>query len=692
MTRELPYLEDDVLVGGQIQASRKGLMSAEAQGNLAFRMGEFFSDGGKLGKAKGYESRPGQARMAERVAETIEDRKHLVVEAGTGTGKSLAYLVPAAYAAQELGKKAIISTYTIHLQEQLFGKDVPIVQSLVPFEFTAALLKGRQNYLCPHRLKKAQQHQGDLFAKGQAEQLQGLVEWVRRTKDGTLSDIDFQVDAAVWAQVCSEAFACTPRHCGGPTGCFFQMARTKVQDANVVILNHALLFGLLAGAEEVEEGPSEGYLFPNDFLVLDEAHEVEDVAAKALGLEVRLGSLRFLLQRLVHPRTKKGVLTRVGDGNAVKATLGVLGILEGAFEEILESAGLGASGQKRVRQPLGVKSELGPRLMDVRAQLLKLAEDAGDGEERNELKDHARRLEVSAFGLGEFLQMSRAGQAYWVERRLPEEGRAHRGEMSLHASPVEVAERLEELVFRPECTTIMTSATLDVGRGLEFFAKRVGAGEAETLLVESPFDYESQMRVYLPKGMPEPSEGQRFQEALEGWIQRFVGMTQGKAFVLFTSRAMLRKTAEGMAGWFEEQGIRLLVQDKGNSRTRLLKEFKEDRDSVLFGTDSFWQGVDVPGEALSNVILTRLPFSVPDEPLFEARCERIREKGGEPFRELQLPEAILKFRQGVGRLIRSREDRGQIAVLDGRILTKSYGKSFLKILPECPVEVLGDED
>jgi ATP-dependent DNA helicase DinG len=650
-------------------------------------MGEFFSNGGKLGKAKGYESRPGQAKMAERVAEIIEDRKHLVVEAGTGTGKSLAYLVPAAYAAQELGKKAIISTYTIHLQEQLFGKDVPIVQSLVPFEFTAALLKGRQNYLCPHRLKKAQQHQGDLFAAGQAEQLKGLVEWARRTKDGTLSDIDFQVDAAVWAQVCSEAFACTPRHCGGPTGCFYQMARTKVLDANVVILNHALLFGLLAGAEENEESPSEGYLFPNDFLVLDEAHEVEDVAAKALGLEVRLGSLRFLLQRLVHPRTKKGVLTRIGDGNAVKSTLGVLGILEGAFEEILESAGLGASGQKRVRQPLGVKSELGPRLMDVRAQLLKLAEDAGDGEERNELKDHARRLEASAFGLGEFLKMSREGHAYWVERRLPEEGRAHRGEMSLHASPVEVAERLEELVFRPDCTTIMTSATLDVGRGLEFFAKRVGAQEAETLLVESPFDYESQMRVYLPKGMPEPSEGQRFQEALEGWIQRFVGMTKGKAFVLFTSRAMLRKTAEGMAGWFEEQGLRLLVQDKGNSRTRLLKEFKEDRDSVLFGTDSFWQGVDVPGEALSNVILTRLPFSVPDEPLFEARCERIKEKGGEPFRELQLPEAILKFRQGVGRLIRSREDRGQIAVLDGRILSRTYGKSFLKILPECPVEI-----
>ena len=667
-------------------------MSRDPLGNLAFRMGEFFSDGGKLGKAKGYESRPGQAKMAERVAEIIEDRKHLVVEAGTGTGKSLAYLVPAAYAAEELGKKAIISTYTIHLQEQLFGKDVPIVQSLVPFEFSAALLKGRHNYLCPHRLKKAQQHQGDLFATGQAEQLRGLVEWAGKTTDGTLSDIQFQVDATVWAQVCSEAFACTPRHCGGPTGCFYQKARNKILDAKVVILNHALLFGLLAGAEESEEEPSEGYLFPNDFLVLDEAHEVEDVAAKALGLEVRLGSLRFLLQRLIHPRTKKGVLTRIGDGNAVKSTLGVLGILEASFEEILESAGLKGPGQKRVRQALGVKSELGPRLMDVRAQLLKLAEDAGDGEERNELKDHARRLERSAFGLGEFLKMSREGHAYWVERRVAEDGRAQRGEMSLHASPVEVAERLEELVFRPDCTTIMTSATLDVGRGLEFFAKRVGAGEAETLLVESPFDYESQMRVYLPKGMPEPSEGARFQDSLEGWIQRFVGMTKGKAFVLFTSRAMLRKTADGMAAWFEEQGIQLLVQDKGNSRTRLLKEFKEDRDSVLFGTDSFWQGVDVPGEALSNVILTRLPFSVPDEPLFEARCERIKELGGEPFRELQLPEAILKFRQGVGRLIRSREDRGQIAVLDGRILSRTYGKSFLKILPECPVEVLSNED
>ena len=667
-------------------------MSRDPLGNLAFRMGEFFSDGGKLGKAKGYESRPGQAKMAERVAEIIEDRKHLVVEAGTGTGKSLAYLVPAAFASEELGKKAIISTYTIHLQEQLFGKDVPIVQSLVPFEFSAALLKGRHNYLCPHRLKKAQQHQGDLFATGQAEQLRGLVEWAGKTTDGTLSDIQFQVDATVWAQVCSEAFACTPRHCGGPTGCFYQKARNKILDAKVVILNHALLFGLLAGAEESEEEPSEGYLFPNDFLVLDEAHEVEDVAAKALGLEVRLGSLRFLLQRLIHPRTKKGVLTRIGDGNAVKSTLGVLGILEASFEEILESAGLKGPGQKRVRQALGVKSELGPRLMDVRAQLLKLAEDAGDGEERNELKDHARRLEGSAFGLGEFLKMSREGHAYWVERRVAEDGRAQRGEMSLHASPVEVAERLEELVFRPDCTTIMTSATLDVGRGLDFFAKRVGAGEAETLLVESPFDYESQMRVYLPKGMPEPSEGARFQEALEGWIQRFVGMTKGKAFVLFTSRAMLRKTADGMASWFEEQGIRLLVQDKGNSRTRLLREFKEDRDSVLFGTDSFWQGVDVPGEALSNVILTRLPFSVPDEPLFEARCERIKEKGGEPFRELQLPEAILKFRQGVGRLIRSREDRGQIAVLDGRILSRTYGKSFLKILPECPVEVLSNED
>ena len=662
------------------------------EGSLSTRVREFFSPEGSLGKAKGYESRPGQAKMAEKVAETIEAKRHLLVEAGTGTGKSLAYLVPAAYAAEELGKKAILSTYTIHLQEQLFGKDVPIVQSLMPYEFTAALLKGRQNYLCPHRLKRARQHQGDLFAAGQTEQLKGLVDWASRTTDGTLSDLDFQVDAAVWAQVCSEAFACTPRHCGGPTGCFYQKARAQVMDANIVIVNHALLFGLLAGAEEEQESPSEGYLFPNDFLVLDEAHEVEDVAAKALGLEVRLGALRFLLQRLVHPRTKKGVLSRIGDGSVVKATLGVWGILEAEFEAILESAGLGASGQRRVRQPLEVKNELGPRLMDVRAQLLKLAEDAGDGEERNELRDHARKLGGMAHGLGEFLSMSREGHAYWVERRLAEEGRVQRGEMSLHASPVEVAGRLEELVFKAGSTTIMTSATLGAGRGLEFFAQRVGAGEAQNLLVESPFDYASQMKVYIPQGMPEPSAGAKFQETLEKEIQRFVSMTGGKAFVLFTSWAMLRKTAEGLGHWFQARGIKLLLQERGISRTRILSEFKEDRDSVLFGTDSFWQGVDVPGQALSNVILTRLPFSVPDEPLFEAKCERIKELGGDPFRDLQLPEAILKFRQGVGRLIRSREDHGQIAILDGRVLSRRYGRSFLQVLPECPVEVMEIED
>lgn len=661
-------------------------------GTLSPRVREFFSPKGSLAQAQGYEARPGQVKMAEKVAEAIESRSHLLVEAGTGTGKSLAYLVPAAYAAQELGKKAILSTYTIHLQEQLFGKDVPMVQSLVSSEFTVALLKGRQNYLCPHRLKKARQHQGDLFAAGQAEQLQGLVEWAGRTSDGTLSDLDFQVDGTVWAQVCSEAYACTPRHCGGSSGCFYQKARTKVMDANIVIVNHALLFGLLAGAEEGEESPSEGYLFPNDFLVLDEAHEVEDVAAKALGLEVRMGSLRFLLQRLVHPRTKKGVLARIGDTNTIKATLGVLGILEAEFEAILESTGLGASGQKRVRQSLGIKSELAPRLMDVRAKLLKLAEDAGDGEERNELRDHARRLEGVAYGLGEFLTMTRQEHAYWVERRAAEEGRVYRGEISLHASPVEVAGRLEELIFRNECTTVMTSATLGAGRGLEFFSRRVGAKGAQTLLVESPFDYASQMRVYIPKGMPEPSDGLKFQEALEREIQRFVSMTGGKAFVLFTSWAMLRKTAAGLGHWFQTKGIKLLLQDKGSSRIRLLSEFKEDRDSVLFGTDSFWQGVDVPGQALSNVILTRLPFSVPDEPLFEAKCERIKESGGDPFRDLQLPEAILKFRQGVGRLIRSREDRGQVAILDGRVLSRRYGKSFLEILPDCPIEVLEMED
>jgi ATP-dependent DNA helicase DinG len=286
-------------------------------------------------------------------------------------------------------------------------------------------------------------------------------------------------------------------------------------------------------------------------------------------------------------------------------------------------------------------------------------------------------------GVGEFVAQSRPDHVYWVERQDKRETR-----LTLTAAPIEVASQLRKLIFRPQNTSIMTSATLAVGDGLRYFVNRIGGEDATSLQVDSPFDYQRQMRVFIPRKMPEPAARDAYESALEHWIRHFISMTQGKAFVLFTSYQTMQRLADTLAAFFRNEKITCLVQGGAMPRHRLLQRFKEDRDSVLFGTDSFWQGVDVPGEALSNVILTRLPFSVPDHPLTQAKCERIIEQGGDAFREFSLPEALLKFRQGVGRLIRTQNDKGIVVILDNRILTKPYGKAFLAVLPKCPVEVV----
>jgi ATP-dependent DNA helicase DinG len=286
-------------------------------------------------------------------------------------------------------------------------------------------------------------------------------------------------------------------------------------------------------------------------------------------------------------------------------------------------------------------------------------------------------------GVGEFLSQSREDHVYWIERY--EKRDTH---LTLTAAPIDVAPQLRQLIFRPENTAIMTSATLAVGDGLRYFVNRVGGEDAAALQVDSPFDYARQMRVFIPKKMPEPTAREEYEKALGHWIRHFVSMTQGKAFVLFTSYQTMQKLADSLAAFFRSEKITCLVQGGAMPRHRLLQRFKEDRDSVLFGTDSFWQGVDVPGEALSNVILTRLPFAVPDHPLTQAKCERIVAEGGDAFRQYSLPEAILKFRQGVGRLIRTQSDKGIIVILDNRVLTKPYGKAFLAVLPKCPIEVV----
>jgi ATP-dependent DNA helicase DinG len=649
----------------------------ERQVNLAF------GPGGLLAKSRDFEYRPQQQTMAAAVARACEDRTHLIVEAGTGVGKSLAYLVPAVIHAITENRKALVSTHTINLQEQLFYKDIPLVQKLLPTEFKAVLLKGRQNYLCPRRLQRAMTHGGELFASREQDEMKRIWEWSHRTSDGTLSDLDPAPDPQVWLQVCSEPHVCTPRTCGLDNSCFYQRARKEAESARILVLNHSLFFNFLAGAEGVLE--ERGYLFHNDFVIFDEAHTLESVAARHLGLEISHGSLRYLLHRLLHPRTQKGIVATLHNSDAAKLVLEAEEEADLFFDRLERSLDFKRSKEIRLREPGIADNVLDLPLARLHHTLADAARDIEDEVFKAEVQEAARRVEGMRVGLSEFLGQTREDHVYWIERH--EKRDAH---LTLTAAPIEVASQLRTLLFRPENTAIMTSATLSVGDGLRYFVNRIGGEGATQLQVDSPFDYERQMKVFIPRKMPEPGARELYENALEYWIRHFVSMTQGKAFVLFTSYQTMQKLAGTLASFFRSEKITCLVQGGSLPRHRLLQKFKEDRDSVLFGTDSFWQGVDVPGEALSNVILTRLPFSVPDHPLTQAKCERIIAQGGDAFREFSLPEALLKFRQGVGRLIRTQQDKGIVVILDNRVLSKPYGKAFLAVLPKCPVEVLDD--
>jgi ATP-dependent DNA helicase DinG len=640
-----------------------------------------FGPGGLLSKSSQFEYRPQQQTMASAVARACRDRTHLIVEAGTGVGKSLAYLVPSIFHAVAENRKALVSTHTINLQEQLFHKDIPLVQKLLPTEFKAVLLKGRQNYLCPLRLQRAMSHGGDLFASREQDEMKRIWEWSHRTRDGTLSDLDPAPDPQVWLQVCSEPHVCTQRTCGMGNECFYQRARKEADAAKILVLNHSLFFNFLAGAEG--ELAERGYLFHNDFVIFDEAHTLESVAARHLGLDISHGSLRYLLHRLFHPRTQKGIVAALHSGEAMKLVLEAEDEADMFFDRLERSLDFKRGKELRLREPGVAENSLDLPLARLYRNLADEARDIEDEVFKAEVQEAARQVEGLRVGLGEFLGQTRKDHVYWIERYEKRDTR-----LTLTAAPIDVAPQLRKLLFRPDNTAIMTSATLAVGDGLRYFVNRVGGEDATALQVDSPFDYARQMRVFIPRKMPEPSAREAYEGALAHWIRHFVSMTQGKAFVLFTSYQTMQKLAESLASFFRSEKITCLVQGGTLPRHRMLQKFKDDRDSVLFGTDSFWQGVDVPGEALSNVILTRLPFAVPDHPLVQAKCERIIAEGGDAFRQFSLPEAILKFRQGVGRLIRTQQDKGIVVILDNRVLTKPYGKAFLAVLPKCPVEVV----
>jgi ATP-dependent DNA helicase DinG len=638
-----------------------------------------------------YEPRPQQVRMAQAIATAFTERRHACIEAPTGVGKTFAYLVPAIFFAQETKRPVVVSTHTINLQEQICKKDLPLLGKLLKQEISYAVAKGRNNYLCLRRLSQIADMDQALLPGGNIlGEIGTLLDWAERTRSGDYSEMDRPVPQTLWQAVCSERGNCLAAQCPFFQRCFLMKARRSLMAAQIIVSNHAFFFSALAlrDKERKSGNRSDGVQVLPEFaaVILDEGHTLEDTAASHLGLRAESYTIRHTLNRLFIDDRRPRLLAADCCHNARKLANDLRARAEVFFNQLREwiEPQTNRAAPLRYCVPNHIENYLAAPVHQLCQELDRVLEQGGTSQEQMlEIKAAKNELEEQCLTLDVFFSMSLPDYVYWFELQ----GREAK-EISFNCIPVDVAPRLRELLFAtPEkFPVIITSATLAIAGDINFFLRRIGAECADALILDTPFDYSRQVKVYLPDNIPPPNSHSFLPEA-ERHLKHFLSQTNGRAFVLFTSYAMLNQMAERLESFFRAGNYHVYIQGDKYSPRKMLELFRKNPRSVILGTSSFWTGVDVTGEALSNVIITKLPFAVPDHPLIAARSELIQARGGSSFSEYSLPEAVLKFRQGFGRLIRSRDDHGIVVILDGRIRSKYYGKVFLQSIPECPIEM-----